>query len=103
MLTCLLLLALADAGRAQAPAPPPEMLTEIRVHGNVATPDDEVERLAGVAIGAPFTPAMVEEVGARLRATHRFQHVEVLKRFASIADPSQICLLYTSDAADDLL
>ena len=38
------------------PPTSPEVVTEIRVHGNVLTPDDEVRRLAGVDIGTPFTP-----------------------------------------------
>ena len=45
-----LALALALLG-AQAPAP--EVLTAIRVQGNVAATDAEVQETAGIAIGAP--------------------------------------------------
>jgi outer membrane protein assembly factor BamA len=74
-----------------------EILTEIRVHGNVVTPDDEVQRLAAIAPGAALTPTTFSEVAERLRATKRFQHVDVLKRFASIADPTQILLVIVVD------
>ena len=36
-------------------------------------------------------------MAARLRATKRFERVEVLKRFASIADPTQIVLVIVVD------
>ena len=61
------------------------------------TSDDEVRRLAGIAIGAPFEAATIDEVTARLRAAKRFESVQVLKRFASIADPSQILLVIIVD------
>jgi outer membrane protein assembly factor BamA len=81
---------------AQQPAAP-EVVTEIRVHGNVLTPDAEVRRLTGVDIGTPFTPDTPALVTTRLKATRRFERVEVLKRFASIADPSQIVLVVVVD------
>ena len=60
------------------------------MQGNILTPEEEVVRLAAVIIGEPVTPEMPAEVAARLRKTDRFEQVQVLKRFASIADPSQI-------------
>ena len=74
-----------------------EVVTAIRVHGNVATSDDEVRRLAAIDIGAAVTPATVTDVAERLRSTRRFRHVEVLKRFASISDPMQIVLVIVVD------
>jgi len=74
-----------------------EVIAEIRIHGNVLTPDAEVRLLAGVDIGAPFTTDTPAAVSERLRASHRFERVEVLKRFASIADPSQIVLVVVVD------
>ncbi len=67
------------------------------MHGNVLTPDDEVRRLTGIEIGTAFAPDTPALVSARLRATHRFARVEVLKRFASIADPTQIVLVVVVD------
>jgi outer membrane protein assembly factor BamA len=74
-----------------------EVLTAIQVQGNVASTDDEVRRLAGVEIGSPVAADLVDTVTARLRASKRFETVEVRKRFASIADPSQIVLVIIVD------
>src|SRR3989442_7360346 len=76
---------------------PQETVAEIRVHGNVATQNDEIRRLAGIQIGAPVLPDTVAAVTDRLRAARRFDRVEVLKRFASIADPAQIVLVIIVD------
>src|SRR4029077_5638973 len=61
------------------------------------TPDEEVRRLADVRIGMPVDDTAIAAVATRLRATRRFERVEVLKRFASIADPSQIMLVIIVD------
>jgi outer membrane protein assembly factor BamA len=78
-------------------AQPQEVIQEIRVHGNVATSDDEIRRIAAVEIGAPVAPDTIAAVTERLRASKRFERVEVLKRFASISDPSQIVLVIIVD------
>jgi hypothetical protein len=70
-----------------------EVLAEIRIHGNVLTPDDEVRQLAGLEAGMPIAADTPANVAARLRATKRFVRVEVLKRFASISDPARIVLV----------
>ena len=85
----------ADTTYAQSP--PPETVTDIRVQGNVLTPDAEMRQLAGVEIGTPFAAGMPEAVATRLKATHKFERVDVLKRFASIADPSQVILVIIVD------
>ncbi len=94
-------LALAAAGASAQTAPPaqeaPEIVTAIQTRGNVATSDDELRRLTGVEIGAPAPPDIVEEVTARLRAARRFDRVQVLKRYASIEDPSKIVLVVIVD------
>src|SRR5437660_11204661 len=76
---------------------PADTVAAIQIHGNTATSDEEVRRLAGVAVGAPFDDSMLEDVAARLRVTKRFDRVEVLKRFASIGDLSQILLVIVVD------
>jgi outer membrane protein assembly factor BamA len=91
-----LLLALVLFGSRESPDTH-DVVAEIRIHGNVVTPDAEVRRLAGIDIGAPFTPDTPAAVVERLKASHRFERVEVLKRFASIADPSQIVLVVVVD------
>ena len=80
-------------GRPLRPDRPEDRIAVIQVHGNQVTPDDEVVRLAGVAIGDSFLETTVGDVTARLRKVGRFDQVQVLKRFASIEDPSQITLV----------
>jgi outer membrane protein assembly factor BamA len=70
-----------------------ETVAAIQVHGNQLTADEEIRRLAGIAIGSPVDDATIDEVASRLRATRRFERVQVLKRFASIADPTQILIV----------
>jgi outer membrane protein assembly factor BamA len=93
----LLLLALAGHGQDPAPAQPAEVVAEVRVHGNVAISEEEVLRLAQVEIGAPFEADTAAIVEKRLRASGSFANVQVLKRFASIADPSKISLVIIVD------
>ncbi len=100
MRSLLLLLTLAAAGSDPAQAQPAEVVAEVRVHGNVAIPEDEVLRLAEVQIGAAFEADTAAIVEKRLRATGKFQKVEVLKRFASIADPSKISVVIMVDEGD---
>jgi hypothetical protein len=74
-----------------------ETIAGIQVHGNTVTTDDEVQRAAAVRVGDPLEADTLETVSARLRATKRFQSVQVLKRFASIDDPTQILLVIVVD------
>ena len=82
---------------AAAQPPPAAVLAGVTVHGNAATPDEEVLRLAGVTVGTPFEDDTPGKVEARLNASGRFEHVQVLKRFASLADPTQILLVIVVD------
>jgi outer membrane protein assembly factor BamA len=70
-----------------------EVVADVRVQGNVLTTDDDLKQMAGVNVGAPFTPGMPDAIAVRLKSTGKFESVQVLKRFASIADPSQIILV----------
>src|SRR5690606_13166439 len=90
VLTALLTLALL-AGQ------PVERVVAIRAQGNVVTPEAEIAALTGIAIGAEFTPAMLTEAAARVRAGGRFERVEVLKRYASLSDPTQVVLVVIVD------
>lgn len=74
-----------------------ETIVAVQVHGNTITPDDEVRRLAGIDVGSAVDPGTLDAVAQRLRATKRFESVRVLKRFASIADPTQIVLVIIVD------
>jgi hypothetical protein len=75
----------------------PEVIVEIRVHGNAVMPEEEVRRLAGVQPGTPVESGTIAAVEERLLASGRFSGVQVLKRFASIADPSKIILVIVVD------
>ena len=88
------ILAMSASGTSLAAA---DVVAGIQVQGNTATTDEEVRRLADVRIGMPVDDTTIEAVAARLRAAKRFERVEVLKRFASIADPSQIMLVIIVD------
>ena len=89
--------ACALARGALLAAQPAEVISEIQVRGNVVTPDEELVRLAGVTIGMPMASDTVAVVAERLRATKRFERVEVLKRYASISDPTRIALVLIVD------
>jgi outer membrane protein assembly factor BamA len=80
-----------------ATAQPVETVAAVQIHGNTLTSDDEIMSLAGVAVGALVQADTVDAVTARLVAAKRFKSVQVLKRFASIADPSQILLVIIVD------
>jgi len=77
--------------------PTAAVVSRVVVHGNAVTPSEEIIGLADVRVGAPVTDALLAEVEARLRAAGRFRHVEVRKRFASIADPSLVLLVILVD------
>lgn len=79
---------------AQLPA---EQVAGIRVQGNTLTADADIVRLAGVEVGTPVTPTLLDDIAARLKQGGRFERVEVLKRFASIADLSQVLIVIVVD------
>jgi hypothetical protein len=74
-----------------------ETIVGIQIHGNTVTPDDEIRRMTAVEVGTPFEPGTADAVAERLKATKRFQSVQVLKRFASISDPSQVIVVVIVD------
>lgn len=88
--------ALLAAGLA-APSQAAEVIVEVRVHGNTVMSDDEVRRLAAVEPGTRVEEGTIAAVDERLRASGAFENVEVLKRFASIADASQVLLVIVVD------
>lgn len=107
MLTALVLVLLAanrgpesavhDVAPAFQARAPQEIVSAIQIQGNTATADEEMRRLADVRVGMPFDDATIDAVTQRLKTAKRFDRVEVRKRFASIADPSQIMLVIVVD------
>ena len=57
---------------------------EVRVFGNAARSDSAVLRLAGLEPGAVPAPGREGRIAARLRASGRFDRVEVRRRFRSL-------------------
>ena len=98
MLAALLWIALeASRQAAEQPAAVPETIVAIQVHGNTLTPDAEIRRLAGIQVGDIVSDQTVETVTKHLRDAKKFESVQVLKRFASIANPSQILVVIIVD------
>ena len=70
-----------------------EVIAEVRVHGNHISSDEEVLKIAAITIGQPFGATTIADVTKRLKDARKFETIEVLKRFASIEDPSKISLV----------
>jgi len=71
----------------------PEVVAEVRIHGNYRTPDDEVLRIAGLAVGSALEPGAVEAATGRLRRSGRFEAAEVRKRYRSLDDMTQVAVI----------
>lgn len=82
-----------EAPPAGVAAPAPDVLVDVRVHGNHSTPDAEIVTLAGVALGEPLPADAVDAVRRRLRASGRFSSVDVRKRYRSLTDESSVVLV----------
>ena len=80
-------------GQAQAP----ETITEVRVHGNHTTPDTDVLQISGLAAGVEPTEARLKDAEQKLRASRRFEGVELRKRYLSLTDPSQVLVMIVVD------
>ena len=89
-------LALAAVASGQTPA---EHIVEITVHGNHTTPDQDILNIAGLAVGDVPTAERLAAAETQLRDSHRFEAIEVRKRYQSIADPSQILIVLLVDEA----
>ena len=78
---------------AAQPASSSEVVTEVRIHGNYSVPDADVARLAGIAPGDPIDAGTLEAIVARLRASDRFDDVEVRKRYTSLTRSDEVALI----------
>ena len=87
------LIVFAGAAAAQSAATPAEVLAEIRIHGNHTTPDEEVLRVLGLAIGQPIDDAAIEAAAGRLKKSGRFAHVEIRKRHRSLEPGGDVSLI----------
>ena len=92
LLAAALLLGVSCAA-AHAQAAGPEVVAEVRIHGNYRTPDDDVLAIAGVAVGATLNPGSIEAAADRLRRSGRFDAVDVRKRYRSLEDLTQVAVI----------
>ncbi|MGE3404225.1 MAG: BamA/TamA family outer membrane protein [Vicinamibacterales bacterium] len=74
-----------------------ERIVEVRIHGNHTTPDADVLAIAGLVAGGGASETELAGARERLDASGRFSGVDVLRRFASIADPTQILVIVVVD------
>jgi outer membrane protein assembly factor BamA len=93
----LVLLAAPLAAQPVPAAEGQEVIVAIQVHGNTLTPTDEIIRASGIAVGDRVSDKVLADAEARLRSVIRFDSVDVLKRFASISDPTQVLILIQVD------
>jgi outer membrane protein assembly factor BamA len=72
---------------------PVETIREVRVHGNATLSDEAVLKLAGVGIGDPVSATAEKDIEQRLKASGRFESVEVRKRYRSLDDPTDVAIV----------
>lgn len=99
LLACVAVLSLPDYAWAQAipRAVQGEVIAAIQVHGNTVTPTEDVIRASGLSVGDTVSDGIFAQAEARVRAAMKVESVGVLKRFASISDPTQILVLIQVD------
>jgi hypothetical protein len=73
--------------------PQVEVIAEIRIHGNAYVRDDEVLKLAGVAVGQPLAATGLRDIEQRLKASGHFETVEVRKRYRSLDNMTDVALI----------
>ena len=88
-----LLTLLATTSVAAQPATSSEVVTELRIHGNYSVPDADVMQMAGIAPGDRIGPDTLDTIVARLRASERFDDVEVRKRYTSLTRSDEVALI----------
>jgi hypothetical protein len=77
----------------QAAPQVPEVIREVRVHGNAWLTDEEVLKLAGVSVDEQLVPGAEKAIEQRLKDSRRFESVEVRKRYRSLDDPTDVALV----------
>ncbi len=70
-----------------------EVIVEIRVHGNYSIPDEEVLSLAAIGVGDTVEDEVLDTAAGRLRASGRFEAVEVRKRYRSLAAMDEVVVV----------
>jgi outer membrane protein assembly factor BamA len=70
-----------------------ERLAEVRVHGNHTTPDEDVLRIAGLAVGQAIDASAVSAARERLAQSGRFERVEIRTRYRSLEPGGDVTLV----------
>jgi hypothetical protein len=89
--------------------PQAEVIAEIRIHGNAYVRDEEVIKLAGIAVGQPLPADGLRTIEQRLKASGYFETVEIRKRYRSLESTSDVALVllvherpgFTSETIDE--
>lgn len=92
-MTSLLVLCAWLLGAAPQTVAPGEVIADIRVHGNHITSDADVIKFSGLTKGAAVTADTIPSATRALKSSGQFDDVQVLKRYASIEDPTQILIM----------
>ncbi len=69
------------------------VVEDVRVHGNHSTPDQEVLRIAAIAVGVALEPGRLEAARKQLEGSGRFSSVEIRQRSRSIDDPTRVAII----------
>jgi len=70
-----------------------ETIAEIRVHGNHTTPDADVISLSGLAVGGNAADPSLHDAEEKLKASHRFDTIEVKRLSRSIDNQADILIM----------
>jgi hypothetical protein len=84
---------LAEEEEIDGEAQSGETVREIRVHGNATLTDDDVLKLAGIAVGDSIGTETITSIENRLKQSDRFETVEVRKRYRSLDDPGDVAIV----------
>jgi len=74
-----------------------EVIVAVQVHGNTITASEDIVRASGLTVGAPFSEKLLSDASTRLEEMNAFESIDVLKRYASISDPTQIMVVIQVD------
>ena len=83
----------SDPAAAASAANRQDVIGEIRVHGNAYLKDEEVIRLAGIAVGQPLDQNGAVAIEQRLKASGYFDTVEVRKRYRSLDAGNDVAIV----------
>ena len=87
----------AAAGRSQPASAgsnqEPEVIGEIRIHGNAFLTDKEVLDFAGIAVGQPRAADGIDDITRRLKDSDRFETVDVRKRYRSLTSTTDVAIV----------